>query len=68
MPLNDISTEQTKATEKMQAATNQMLDYLAAPQTPQSDITPPKWYCTYTATPLTFRSPTHGAVSEVCFS
>jgi hypothetical protein len=29
MPLNDIDTEQTKAMEKMQAATNQMLDYLA---------------------------------------
>jgi hypothetical protein len=29
MPLNDVATEQTKATEKMQAATNQMLDYLA---------------------------------------
>jgi hypothetical protein len=29
MPLNDIVTEQTKATEKMQAATNQLLDYLA---------------------------------------
>jgi hypothetical protein len=28
MPLNDIETEQTKATEKTQAATNQMLDYL----------------------------------------
>jgi hypothetical protein len=28
MPLNDISTEQTRATEKTQAATNQMLDYL----------------------------------------
>jgi hypothetical protein len=28
-PLNDIATEQTKATEKPQAATNQMLDYLA---------------------------------------
>jgi hypothetical protein len=27
--LNDIATEQTKATEKTQAATNQMLDYLA---------------------------------------
>jgi hypothetical protein len=27
MPLNDIATEQTKATEKTQAATNQMLDY-----------------------------------------
>jgi hypothetical protein len=29
MSLNDIATEQTKATEKTQAATNQMLDYLA---------------------------------------
>jgi hypothetical protein len=29
MPLNDIATEQTKAMAKMQAATNQMLDYLA---------------------------------------
>jgi hypothetical protein len=29
MPLSDISTEQTKATEKTQAATNQLLDYLA---------------------------------------
>jgi hypothetical protein len=29
MPLNDIATEQTKATEKMQAATNQLLYYLA---------------------------------------
>jgi hypothetical protein len=29
MPLDDIATEQTKATEKTQAATNQMLDYLA---------------------------------------
>jgi hypothetical protein len=28
-PLNDIATEQTKATKKTQAATNQMLDYLA---------------------------------------
>jgi hypothetical protein len=28
MPLNDIAMEQTKATEKMQAATKQMLDYL----------------------------------------
>jgi hypothetical protein len=30
MPLNDIETEQTKATEKTQAAKNQMLHYLAA--------------------------------------
>jgi hypothetical protein len=29
MPLNDIATEQTKATEKTQEATNQILDYLA---------------------------------------
>jgi hypothetical protein len=29
MPINDIATEQTKATEKTQAATNQMLHYLA---------------------------------------
>jgi hypothetical protein len=29
MPLNDIATEQTKATEKTHAATNQMSDYLA---------------------------------------
>jgi hypothetical protein len=29
MPLNDIATEQTKATEKTQSATHQMLDYLA---------------------------------------
>jgi hypothetical protein len=28
MPFNDIATEQTKATEKMQAATSQLLDYL----------------------------------------
>jgi hypothetical protein len=29
MPLNDIATEETKATEKTKAATNQLLDYLA---------------------------------------
>jgi hypothetical protein len=29
VPLNDIAAEQTKATEKTQAAMNQMLDYLA---------------------------------------
>jgi hypothetical protein len=29
MPLNDIATEQTKATEKTQASTNKLLDYLA---------------------------------------
>jgi hypothetical protein len=28
MPINDIATEQTKTTEKTQAATNQLLDYL----------------------------------------
>jgi hypothetical protein len=32
MPLNDIATEQTKATEKTQAPKNQMLDYLATHQ------------------------------------
>jgi hypothetical protein len=29
MPLNDIATEQTKVTAKTQAATNQILDYVA---------------------------------------
>jgi hypothetical protein len=29
MPLNDIVTEQTKTTEKTQASTDQLLDYLA---------------------------------------
>jgi hypothetical protein len=29
MPLNDIATEQTKATKKTQASNNQLLDYLA---------------------------------------
>jgi hypothetical protein len=29
MPLNDITTEQTKATEKTKSATDQLLDYLA---------------------------------------
>jgi hypothetical protein len=29
MPLNKIATEQTKSTEKTQAATEQLLDYLA---------------------------------------
>jgi hypothetical protein len=29
MPLNNIAMEQTKVTEKTQAATNQLLDYLA---------------------------------------
>jgi hypothetical protein len=28
VPLNDIATEKTKATEKTQAATNQLMDYL----------------------------------------
>jgi hypothetical protein len=32
MPHNDIATDQNKATEKTQAATNQMLDYLAIHQ------------------------------------
>jgi hypothetical protein len=29
MPLNDIATEQTKATDKAQTSTNQLLDYFA---------------------------------------
>jgi hypothetical protein len=29
MPINDIAAEQTKVTEKTQATTNQILDYLA---------------------------------------
>jgi hypothetical protein len=37
MPLNDIATEQTKATEKTQAATNQLLDYLTTH--PDANIT-----------------------------
>jgi hypothetical protein len=41
MPLNDIAMEQSKATEKTQAATNKMLDYLATRRTPPSGITPP---------------------------
>jgi hypothetical protein len=40
-PLNDIATEQNKATEKTQAPANQMFDYLSTHPTPQSDITPP---------------------------
>jgi hypothetical protein len=32
MPLNDVATEQTKKTKKAQAATNQLLDYLATHQ------------------------------------
>jgi hypothetical protein len=39
IPLNDITIEQTKATEKTQAATNQLLDYLAT-HMPPSDIMP----------------------------
>jgi hypothetical protein len=67
MPLNDIATEQTKATEKTQAATNQMLDYLA---------THPDATIRYHASDMILhihsdasysRSPMHGAVSAVCF-
>jgi hypothetical protein len=32
IPLNEITTEQTKATGKIHAATNQLLDYLATHQ------------------------------------
>jgi hypothetical protein len=41
MPLNDIATEQTKATEKTQAAKKQLLDYLATTRTPPSGIMRP---------------------------
>jgi hypothetical protein len=37
MQLNDIATEQTKATVKTQAATNQLLDYLTTHPDPHSD-------------------------------
>jgi hypothetical protein len=66
MPLNDIATEQTKATEKMQAATNQMLDYLATH--PDSTIR-------YHASDMILNIHSDAsylsvsnAVSEVCFS
>jgi hypothetical protein len=40
IPLNDIATEQTKATEKIQAATNQLLEYLVThPDATIRDIT-----------------------------
>jgi hypothetical protein len=41
MPLNNIATEQTKATGKMQAAMNQLLDYLATHPDATIGITPP---------------------------
>jgi hypothetical protein len=68
MPINDIATEQTKATEKTQAATNQMLDYLATHPDATILYHAPTWSCTSTAMPLTSRSPTHETVSEVCSS
>jgi hypothetical protein len=40
MPLNDITTEQTKVTEKTQSAPNQLLDYVARTRTPPSGIMP----------------------------
>jgi hypothetical protein len=72
MPLNDIATEQTKANEKTQAATNKLLDYLAThpelTQTPPSDIMPQTLYYRSTVMPRTFQYQTHAAVSEACFS
>jgi hypothetical protein len=53
MPLVDIATEQTKATEKIQATTKQLLDYLA---------TRPYATIRYlTAMPLTFQFQIHAA-------
>jgi hypothetical protein len=45
MPLNDIATEQNKATEKTQAATNQLLDYLATHLDCHSMATNCKKFC-----------------------
>jgi hypothetical protein len=66
--MNDIAIEQTKATEKMQATTNQMLDYLATHPDATIRYHASEMVLQSIAMPLTSRSPTHGAVSEVCFS
>jgi hypothetical protein len=62
MPLNYIATEQTKAPEKMQATTNQMLDYLAThpDATIQYHTSDMKLHINSNASYL--------AVSVVCFS
>jgi hypothetical protein len=63
MPLNDIATEQTKANEKTQAATNQMLDYLATHPDATIRHHSSDMLLQITAMPLTSRYPTHEAVS-----
>jgi hypothetical protein len=68
MPLNDIATEQTKATEKTQAATNQLLDYLATHPDAAIRYHNSDMILHITATPLTSRFQTHEAGSEVCSS
>jgi hypothetical protein len=63
MPLNEIATEQTNATEKTQAAKNQLLDYLATrTRTPPSGIMHQTLFYTSTAMPRTFQSQTHEVV------
>jgi hypothetical protein len=60
MPLNDIATEQTKATEKTQAAKNQLLDYLS---------THPDAAIRYHASDMILHiHPAREAGLEVCFS
>jgi hypothetical protein len=61
MPLNDIATEQTKATEKTQAATNQLLDYLATRPDATIRYHASDMNYTSTAMPLTFQFQTHAA-------
>jgi hypothetical protein len=68
MPLNDTSTGQTKATEKTQAATNQLLDYLATHPDATIRYHASDMIVHSTATPHTLQFQTHEAASEVCFS
>jgi hypothetical protein len=66
MPLNDIATEQTKVTEKTQAATNQLLDHLATH--PDATIRYHASDMIFHIHSLTSRFQTLEAASEVCFS
>jgi hypothetical protein len=68
MPLNDIAMEQTKVTEKTQAATNQMLDYLATHLDATIRHHASNMILHIHVMPLTSRSPTLGAASGVCSS
>jgi hypothetical protein len=68
MPLNDIATEQTKATEKRRPPQINCWIIYQLTRTPPFDITPPTRYCTSTAMHLTFQFQMHEAASEVCFS